>query len=128
MRPYEIVVIFDSAQDDSANKAVIEKVTDTLKASGSEIGTVDYWGRRRLAYPINHKTEGFYALVQLMAEPAPIAEASRTLQLTDGVIRHKVIRIPEETYGKATSPEGARDSSPKESRESKESVAKGASA
>ena len=57
-------------------------------------GRVDRWGRRRLAYEIAHKREGYYVLRQASAEPAVMSELDRTLHLADGVLRHKVIRQP----------------------------------
>jgi small subunit ribosomal protein S6 len=53
---------------------------------------VDRWGKRKLAYEINHKTDGVYALIQFALEPEPLVELERTLSLADEVIRHKVIK------------------------------------
>jgi small subunit ribosomal protein S6 len=56
---------------------------------------VDIWGKRRLAYEIGHKSEGWYVLVEVTGEPAALAELDRMLSLADEVIRHKVIRLPD---------------------------------
>src|SRR5205085_11205710 len=69
-------------------------------ARGGTPGRVDRWGRRRLAYEIAHKREGYYVLLEAVAEPSVMAELDRTLHLADAVIRHKVIRQPDRPAGK----------------------------
>ncbi|MCZ7535568.1 MAG: 30S ribosomal protein S6 [Acidimicrobiia bacterium] len=66
---------------------------------GAERGQVDFWGKRRLAYEVKHRTEAYYVVLQARAEPAAMDELNRLLSLADDVMRHKVLRIPEEVYG-----------------------------
>lgn len=99
MRPYEVMVIFDPELDDVAVRDAVERSKKLLEAQGAEPGYIDFWGKRRLAYEINRKTEGYYVVMQAMAEPAAMAELHRTLSLADEVVRHKVLRIPAEVYG-----------------------------
>ena len=57
--------------------------------------TTDKWGRRRFAYEINHKTEGFYVVFEILAEPGALDHLETTLRLADEVVRHKLIRLPD---------------------------------
>ena len=104
MRPYEVMVIYDAELDDSEIRDTVEQLRQQLAASGAELGPVDFWGKRRLAYRINHRWEGYYVVLQAKAEPAAMDELSRTLALADEVMRHKVLRIPDAAYGKLGTP------------------------
>ncbi|MFZ4514862.1 MAG: 30S ribosomal protein S6 [Acidimicrobiia bacterium] len=99
MRPYEVMVIFDPELDDVAVRDNVERSKKLIESMGAEPGYIDFWGKRRLAYEINRKTEGYYVVMQAMSEPAAMAELHRTLSLADEVVRHKVLRIPAEAYG-----------------------------
>jgi len=104
MRPYEVMVIYDADLEDSAVRASVEESRQSLAAKGAELGPVDFWGKRRLAYRLNHRWEGYYVVLQARAEPAAMDELGRTLGLADEVLRHKVLRIPEAVYGKLGTP------------------------
>ena len=65
------------------------------RPSGGEIATTDRWGKRRFAYEINHKTEGFYVVFEIVAEPGALDDLERSLRLADDVVRHKLIRLPD---------------------------------
>lgn len=95
MRVYELMIIIDVDVDDLANKAVQARVVELIEAEGGSIASTDVWGRRRYAYPINHKTEGFYILHEVLTPGANLAELDRFLRLADEVVRHKIIRLPE---------------------------------
>ncbi len=99
MRPYEVMVIYEADADEEQIRADVEAHCQTLTDRGADLGHVDHWGRRRFAYEIDHKTEGWYVVLQARAEPAAMDELHRTLALADSVVRHKVLRIPEEAYG-----------------------------
>lgn len=108
MRHYEILVILDAGLEEDAIRAVLDRTTQTLTAGGATVGKVDRWGKRRFAYEVRHRSEGFYVLIDVHAEPAGVAEADRTLGLADEVIRHKVIRLPEKAVTvRSTRPSGA---------------------
>jgi small subunit ribosomal protein S6 len=100
MRPYEVMVIFDAELEESDIRAALDRHTQLLTSKGAELGMVDVWGKRRFAYRLDHKWEGFYVVLQARAEPAAMDELGRVLSLADEVIRHKVLRIPERVYGK----------------------------
>ncbi|NNN18506.1 MAG: 30S ribosomal protein S6 [Acidimicrobiaceae bacterium] len=94
-RPYEVVLIVDSALDEETIKSTLDKTIDLVKAQGGLVGRVEKWGRKRFAYELKNKWEGYYAIVELDAEPEVVAELDRVLSITDEVLRHKIIRTPE---------------------------------
>lgn len=99
MRAYEVMVILDADLDEETVRADVEKWLALIESKGAERGHVDYWGKRRFAYELKHRWEGIYVVLQAKAEPAAMDELHRVLSLTDEVIRHKVLRIPETVYG-----------------------------
>ena len=100
MRPYEVMIIFDPDLDAENIRDAVERSLRQLESNGAERGAVDFWGKRRLAYEINHRADGYYVVFQARSEPAAMEELHRTLSLADEVIRHKVLRIPDHVYGK----------------------------
>ncbi|HET7487896.1 MAG TPA: 30S ribosomal protein S6 [Acidimicrobiales bacterium] len=94
MRPYEVMVILDPGLEEDVIRATIDQATGIIASRGGNPGRVDRWGKRRFAYELNHRWEGYYVLIEAAAEPAAMAEVSRMLTLSDAVIRHKVIRLP----------------------------------
>ena len=104
MRPYEAMVILDASLEESAVQAVINRTGELLTASGGEVTRADKWGKRRLAYEIDHRTEGYYLLLELTLDPDAVAEIDRSLRLTDGVVRHKIVRMPERAATPARRP------------------------
>ena len=101
MRPYEVMVIFDASADPSAIQAVVDRTLETIRTSGGNPGAVDRWGRRPFAYEVNHKREGYYVLIELTGETQTVNDLGRLLTLADEVIRHKVIRLPDQVAGRA---------------------------
>lgn len=99
MRPYEVMVILDASLEEETIRDTVERWIQLLESNGAERGYIDFWGRRRLAYEVKHRTEGYYVVLQARAEPAAMDELNRLLSLADEVIRHKVLRVPEEVYG-----------------------------
>ena len=107
MRPYEVVVIFEAGLEEDAIRAVVDQATSAITSKGGTVGQVDHWGRRRFAYEVHHRTEGYYVLIEATAEPAVMADVDRMLHLSDEVIRHKVIRLPEGAAGRSRRGAGA---------------------
>ena len=99
LRPYEVMIILDADLDEETIRAAVERWLQLIESKGAERGHVDFWGKRRLAYEINRKAEGYYVVIQARAEPPAMDELHRVLSLADEVIRHKVLRIPEKVYG-----------------------------
>lgn len=92
MNKYESMYVITPDIDDEAVKAVIEKFAGIITANGGEIDSVDEWGKRHLAYPINYKTEGYYVLVLFTGSPELPKELERNFNNDENVIRYLVIR------------------------------------
>ncbi len=88
---YEVLFIVDASLADDAIKALVEKFTNLIAENGT-ISEVNEWGKRRLAYPINDKEEGYYVLVNFEAKGDVPAELERVFGITDGIMRSLVIR------------------------------------
>ena len=100
MRPYEVMVILEPNLEESQVQQVINRSTELLGSRDARVNKVEKWGKRRLAYELHHRTEGYYVLFDVTAEPAPMDELDRQLRLADDVIRHKIVRIPEQAAGR----------------------------
>jgi small subunit ribosomal protein S6 len=107
MRPYEVMVIFDAELDEETVRSAVTRYTQLIEGKGAQPGPVDYWGKRRFAYELKHRWEGYYVVLQAKAEPPAMDELHRVLSLADEVLRHKILRIPEQVYGKLTGPGAA---------------------
>jgi small subunit ribosomal protein S6 len=92
LRKYEIMVIVDAEADEDTVGKVIERIKGILSEHQGEVGAVDQWGRRKLAYEIDRKSEGQYVVVSFQAEPSALAELDRVLSLADEVVRFKIVR------------------------------------
>ena len=92
MRPYELMVILDPSLEERTVAPSLDKYLNVVRKDGGSVENVDVWGRRRLAYEINKKAEGIYAVVELTAEPATVKELDRQLGLNESVLRTKVLR------------------------------------
>ena len=99
MRPYEVRVILSTDLEEETYRSNVERWLQLIESKGAERGHVDIWGKRRFAYEIGHRWEGYYVVFQARAEPGAMDELNRTLSLADEVLRHKVLRIPEAVYG-----------------------------
>jgi small subunit ribosomal protein S6 len=95
MHQYELMVILDPEVDERTIAPSLEKFLNVITNDGGTIEKVDIWGRRRLAYEINKKAEGIYAVVNFTAAPASTAELDRQLKLSEAVMRTKVLRAEE---------------------------------
>jgi small subunit ribosomal protein S6 len=102
MRPYEVMVILDAGLDEDVIRATLDRATKIISGGGGNVGRVDRWGRRRFAYEVHHRTEGYYVVIDTTAEPAVMADLDRMLGLADEVIRHKVIRLPDKVAGRGS--------------------------
>ncbi len=100
MRPYEVMVIFDAELDEPAIGAVIDRGLEIIKTNGGTPGNVDRWGKRSLAYELNHRRDGYYVVAEFVSEPKASAELDRFLTLADEVVRHKIMRVPENAAGR----------------------------
>ena len=92
MRPYEVMVIFDPDTEERSVQPTLENYLKVITSGGGTVDNLDIWGRRRLAYEIQKKSEGIYAVINLNAEPSVVKEFDRQLNLNEGVLRTKVVR------------------------------------
>ena len=92
MRQYELMVILDPELDDRTVQPSLERFLKVVTTDGGTVDTVDIWGRRRLAYEIQKKSEGIYAVVAFTSEPATAKELDRQLGLNESVMRTKLMR------------------------------------
>ena len=94
LHSYETIFIIDASLEEDAVKALQEKFTSLISNNGT-VETVDEWGKRRLAYEINDRTEGFYVLVDFKADPEFPKELDRQYRITDGILRTIIVRKDE---------------------------------
>jgi small subunit ribosomal protein S6 len=99
MRAYELMVILHGDLEEDAVAAATERIAGQATEAGARVATTDSWGKRRFAYEIDHKHEGYYVVFELVTETAGFPDLERTLRLADEVVRHKLIRLPD---GEAT--------------------------
>ena len=90
MAKYETMLITSAALDEEATAALVGKFKTLIENNGT-IDSIDEWGKRRLAYPINDLNEGHYVLMTFTAAPALPAELDRVLKITEGVMRSMII-------------------------------------
>ena len=88
---YETMLVFSVANGDESVTALVEKFKALIEANGT-IESVDEWGKRKLAYPINYETEGYYMLVNFTCEPDFPAELDRVVKITEGVLRSLTVK------------------------------------
>ncbi|WP_409967026.1 30S ribosomal protein S6 [Bengtsoniella intestinalis] len=84
---YELMYIIDPAQGEEGIAATIAKFETLAANKGCEAISVEAWGNRKLAYPINYKTEGYYVLMNFTSDPSFPKELERVLRITDGIMR-----------------------------------------
>ncbi|GAC1543141.1 MAG: hypothetical protein NVS3B12_31530 [Acidimicrobiales bacterium] len=98
------MIIFDAGLEEDSIRAVLDRATGSVTSRQGTIVRTDRWGKRRFAYEVKHRLEGYYVLVEANAEPAAMAELDRVLSLADEVVRHKVIRLPDGVAGRGPRP------------------------
>jgi small subunit ribosomal protein S6 len=92
MRSYELAFIIHPEADEAGVAAVEEHVSQLVTSTGGEVTSVDRWGRRRLAYPVQKQREGIYVLMQLQLQPQTIVDLERGLKLTEEVMRYLLVK------------------------------------
>jgi small subunit ribosomal protein S6 len=94
MRAYELMVIIDAELDDDVIDATVKRIADLIGQRGATVRREDRWGRRRFAYEINHKLEGYYVVFEFVGG-SELDQLERALRLADETVRHKVVRLPD---------------------------------
>jgi small subunit ribosomal protein S6 len=92
MRQYEMMVILDPEIEERTVAPSLDKYLSLVTTAGGSVDKVDIWGRRRLAFDIEKKSEGIYAVVDFTAEPDTAKELDRQLRLNEAVLRTKILR------------------------------------
>ena len=90
MTNYEVMFIIDPTLEDEKKDATVETVQGIIAADG-EVGKVDVWGMRKLAYPIQKKNEGYYVVIEFKANPTLPKELDRRMRISDSIMRHLII-------------------------------------
>ena len=92
MRRYEMMIILDPGLEENTIQPSLDQFLTVVRDGGGSVDKVDVWGRRRLAYDIDKKSEGIYAVIDMNAEPDTVRELDRQLGLNEAVLRTKVLR------------------------------------
>jgi len=92
MRQYEIMAIIDPEVDERQIQPIIDKYSKVITAAKGTVDATDIMGRRHLAYPIKKKSDGFYIVLNVTAEPATVAEMDRLMTIDEQFMRTKVMR------------------------------------
>ena len=101
MRQYETVYILDPTLEEEQQNALVERFQTLVGAQGGEIQHLDRWERRRLAYEIKGRREGYYVVMNFRGEPAVETELDRVFGITDGVLRHLIVRMDDRKADRA---------------------------
>jgi small subunit ribosomal protein S6 len=88
------MVIADGDLEDNNVESTVRRVQEQITAKGGEVKKTDRWGRRRFAYEINHKTEGYYFLIEFIGGEG-LADLEHQFRLADDLVRHKLLRLPD---------------------------------
>ena len=101
MRAYELMIIFDGDLSEEAISSYLSNIASTVESENGKVVSskdTEPWGRRKFSYRINHKWEGFYVVLEIATQATNIDSSDRLLRLADKseVVRHKIIRLPDE--------------------------------
>lgn len=106
MNDYEILLMLDPDVAEERHAEILARTRELIEKGGGVWERHDAWGRRKLAYEIDHKTEGVYHLITFRCDPPTLEEVLRVLKITDGVMRHMATRRPK-PHRRAATPVGA---------------------
>ena len=95
MRAYELMIIFDGDLAEPGVDELLAQVNQSIGDAGGQVATTDNWGKRKFAYEIDHKHEGFYVVLELVTDGQDLSGLERQLRLADEVVRHKLLRLPD---------------------------------
>ncbi len=102
MNEYEILLMLDPEAPEERQGEILARMRELIEKEGGAWEHHAAWGRRKLAYEIDHKGEGIYHLIDFRCHPSTLAEVSRVLKITDGVMRHMATRRPRGGSGAAS--------------------------
>ncbi len=104
-RRYETICIIKADIGEAETKAIVTKSSELIVRESGVVNTVDEWGRRRLAYPIQKKHEGYYVLFDYNSNPAASKELERSLKINEDVVRQQTVKLDTEYVAPAPEPE-----------------------
>jgi small subunit ribosomal protein S6 len=99
-RAYEVVIIIDPSLDDQVIEGVVKRTAASITAQGGSVGRIERWGRRKLAFPVKKRNDGYYAILESSIVPNTVKEVERLIILSDEIIRHKILCIPAKSEGR----------------------------
>lgn len=99
MRAYELMVIIDGDLEENLVEGTVRRVQEQIKAKDGDVRKTDRWGKRRYAYEINKKTEGYYVVIEFVGGEG-LADLEHQFRLADDLVRHKLIRLPDDEAAK----------------------------
>lgn len=92
MNKYELLYIISSDTSEEQREELIKKFASYVESKGGSVDGMDKWGMRKLAYPINFKTEGYYVLMNITMNPQEVDAMSKLMNITEGIVRHLFVR------------------------------------
>lgn len=98
MHQYELMVILDPSVEEKTVEPSLDKFLNVIRSAKGTVDRLDIWGRRRLAYEIQKKSEGIYAVINMTAPSEAVIELDRQLRLSEAVMRTKVLRAEEVSF------------------------------
>lgn len=93
MRAYEVMYILKPDLEEEQRTQIVERINSIVTDGGGEVAEMNPWGLKRLAYEIDDYREGYYVVLKFQAEHAVAREMDRVLKITDGVLRHMILRL-----------------------------------
>ena len=93
MNQYEVMYVIDAGIDETTRTNLINRMSERVTQNGGKVDRVDEWGKRRLAYPINYKTEGYYVLMYITAPSELPRELERRMKINENVLRYLTVRF-----------------------------------
>jgi small subunit ribosomal protein S6 len=94
MEVYEAMLIIIPELDEEQVESTLSRFQTIIERTGGEIRDINHWGRRKLAYEIDHRTDGFYAVMEFTVGERTLVELKRILRVSDDVVRHMIVRLP----------------------------------
>jgi len=95
MNKYELIYVIDTAMEETARNELIARFNGMIEQDGGKVEKVEEWGKRRLAYAINYKTEGYYVLVNFTANAELPREIERVMQINESILRYLTVKVEE---------------------------------
>ncbi len=92
MNKYELLYIISSDVSEEQREELIKKFASYVESKGGSVDGMDKWGMRKLAYPINFKTEGYYVLMNITMNPQEVDAMGKLMNITEGIVRHLFVR------------------------------------